>query len=171
MARKDKSLEAQARERTRLFEETVLPGFDLPKGEIVIPRCNGEGKKAERIIGAILGIAGYHTREQQRIGRAHGSDVIADYICMLPWSLDQGVVISVKYQRSSGSWDEKVPAEVAKLDLLLPRKDTLRAWVVLIGTGIGREKYRRWTNGFIDTKTVHVSSLDRFIEKALVNKL
>lgn len=173
-AAKFKSPEALERERKRLSETPDLPGFEVtvPIAPRETPRSDQLWRNAEASVGHVLLLGRYQVRSQVRFGRAYGSDMIADFICNLPWAPEDKILISVKWLRAGGSWDRKIPDDVMTWDKNIPYDGVNRGYVVIVGPGLSVKKKLRWVDGHeIDTQKIIVLDYDTLSARAWCWKL
>jgi hypothetical protein len=156
--------------KRRAAEPGYLPGYtdaiEEAIGEPVkkkVVRSNKLWQNAEDAIAFIAMRAGYEVKTQQWIGRSHGTKTRVDIVCTLPGDENRRIIVSVKWYMHSGSWDDKIPEEVTKLERIATSEKNIKAWVVLCGPGLDPKKKERWLAEFIDTTHVRVCSVDFFM--------
>lgn len=143
-------------------------------------RNSNEWRKHEYVLGTVLQTGGYTVERQRAFGRRHGSRYVADLVCCNGGGAV--IVVSAKWQRTHGSFDEKVPGEVRTLAANLHRgskvaaglfkeQAPLRGYVVLGGTGWRAAKRERWCNGALDEGGVRCVDMDTFMELAFTHRL
>lgn len=114
---------------------------------------------------------GYTWKTQEKLApRPHGGEHNVDLVATKG---DRSVLISKKWQQSSGTTDEKVPYEVISLvhAITASRGRFQRAYLVLGGDGF-RKKLLEWYVGnglapfIVGTEVVEILTLNQFIAKA-----
>lgn len=133
------------------------------------PRDTGTGHVLETMILSALEKGGYAHRSQVHVGeRIGGGKHMADVVATKD---GETIIISLKWQQSSGTAEQKVPFEVISLiaELQDPNTTAQRAYLVLGGagwklrefyTGNGLDKY---INGI---ELVRIVTLEEFIAVA-----
>lgn len=170
-AAKFKAPVTEERERREALAQTPnLPGMEVEAEKRLKPKSDDVWRLVEKMCEEFVQNAGYIMRRQVPCGKAFGSKIVVDIVCSLPGVAEE-IIVSIKWQREQGSFDEKIPAEVEKLHKLLPRGNIVRAYVLLAGPGFRRAKRERWCEGEIDTARVRVVDLDFFIAAAGCRKL
>jgi hypothetical protein len=154
----------EERERLENLSQTPnLPGIEDNEPPRVRPKSDGIWPLAEKLLEFALQQGGYTVQSQTRLG----------LVCSLP-NEQEKIVVSCKWLRKSGSFDEKISDEVKKLHELIPcdaRDGVVRAYVVIVGPGLKKEKRLRWTEGEIDTPHVKVVDIDFFLAAVYCQKL
>lgn len=126
-----------------VLEDTVVPAL----------RRNGYSFGVQQNIGISLG------------GRKHRADVVIDL------SKTTRTVVSVKWQQTSGTAEEKVPFEVIKLVHAVKSSSNVipYAYLILAGTGWSLKEFymsRGLHPYIVDHDLVRIISLDEFITRA-----
>jgi hypothetical protein len=137
-----------------------------------MPGSTSTGAVLEQMVLPALVRGGYATRSQilagvRPGGRPHKVDAIAD-------KNGESVIISLKWQQSSGTAEQKVPFEVMCLADAVRAKLAGRAYLVLGGPGWTLRTY--FTSGALATHLVHadlvrVVSLEEFVALANSGRL
>ncbi len=141
--------------------------IDRPKG-----RETTTGRVLEEMVLPALRRAGYTFTEQTRIGnrpngRRHNVDVVAT-------REGASVLVSMKWQETSGTAEQKVPFEVMCLADAVREHGCASAYLVLGGPGW---TLRDWfvsgalRNRLVDVDKVHVLTLEMFVARANQGKL
>lgn len=134
------------------------------------PRDTSTGWVLEQMVLPALQRGGYNPRKQVDIGlRLGGGRHKVDVLAEPPGQ--QGVLVSLKWQQSSGTAEQKVPFEVLCLaDAIAKSEGRFRkAYIVLGGDGWKLKEF--YTSGGLDQyltvgSNVEVMTLDGFIAKA-----
>jgi hypothetical protein len=137
-----------------------------------MPGNTGTGGVMEQMILPALTRGGYLARSQVVTGTrpgggAHKVDAIVD-------KGGESIIVSLKWQQSSGTAEQKVPFEVMCLADAVRAGHASRAYLVLGGTGWKLRDY--FTSGALKQHLVHanlvrVLSLEEFIGTANSGKL
>ena len=139
------------------------------------PRNTGTGKVMEQMVQHALKMGGYSTMLQKNIGKRFGvsSHKVDTY------ALDQfgrPYLISLKWQQSSGTAEQKVPFEVICLvdAMLRKREEFFKAYLVLGGEGWKFKDF--YLRGglrpyLVNADLVNIVSLERFVGLANQGKL
>lgn len=146
-----------------------LPGMEEFSQQLKpeTPRSDNCWRHAEATVKHVLLLGGYSVSEQVNFGRAYGSDLIADFICYLPWRPEDKILISCKWLRAGGSWDRKIPDDVATWDRNIPFNGVQRGYVVILGPGLSVKKKLRWCDNIeLDTPRIEVIDFDLFAARA-----
>lgn len=141
--------------------------IDRPKG-----RETTTGRVLEEMVLPALRRAGYSFTEQTRVGnrpngRKHNVDVIAT-------REGASVLVSMKWQETSGTAEQKVPFEVMCLADAAREHGCASAYLVLGGPGW---TLRDWyvsgalRKRLVDVDNVHVLTLEMFVARANQGKL
>lgn len=141
--------------------------IDRPKG-----RETTTGRVLEEMVLPALRRAGYTFTEQTRVGnrpngRKHNVDVIAS-------REGASVLVSMKWQETSGTAEQKVPFEVMCLADAAREYGCASAYLVLGGPGW---TLRDWyvsgalRTRLVDVDNVHVLTLEMFVARANQGKL
>ena len=140
---------------------------DKPKG-----RETTTGRVLEEMVLPALNRAGYTWTTQTHVGcrpngRKHNVDVIAT-------KDEKSVLVSMKWQESSGTAEQKVPFEVMCLADALRELELEAAYLVLGGPGW---TLRDWyvsgalKKRLVDVAAVHVMTLEMFVARVNQGKL
>jgi hypothetical protein len=135
-------------------------------------RNTSTGAVLEEMILPALGRGGYLARSQVITGARPGGG--PHKVDALAEKDGQTVIISLKWQQSSGTAEQKVPFEVMCLADAVREKLASRAYLVLGGTGWKLRDYFR--SGALSEHLVHaglvrVVSLEEFVALANAGKL
>jgi len=135
-------------------------------------RNTNTGAVLEQMIVPALALGGYATRTQVRTGARPGGgphkvDAIAE-------KAGEQIMVSLKWQQSSGTAEQKVPFEVMCLADAVREGLANRAYLVLGGPGWTLRGY--YTSGALRDHLVHaglvtVISLEEFIARANSGRL
>ena len=132
-----------------------------------MPRNTRTGAVLEQMVLPALDMGGYVVERQVRLperlgGGRHYGDIVA--------SKDgERIVISLKWQQSSGTAEQKVPYEFMCLADVLAKDDSIqKAYIVIGGDGWTKHKFflndlNEWVN---TDEFVDVVRLDSFVAKA-----
>ena len=125
------------------------------------------GKDMEAYIRIALERGGYEYQEQVRVtDRLGGGGHMADFVAILD---GECIIISSKWQQTSGTAEQKVPYEYMCLAHVLSNSPEIhRAYIVLGGEGWTKhEFYLNGLDGWVATEEfVDVVRLENFIAKA-----
>ena len=137
-----------------------------------MPRNTRTGAVLEQMVLPALDMGGYVVKRQVRLterlgGGRHYGDIVA--------SKDgERIVISLKWQQSSGTAEQKVPYEFMCLADVLAKDSTIHKAYIVIG-GDGWTKHGFFLNDLNDwvntNEFVDVVRLDSFVAKANQGKL
>ena len=137
-----------------------------------MPRNTRTGAVLEQMVLPALEMGGYLIERQVRLtdrlgGGKHYGDIVAS-------KNGERIVISLKWQQSSGTAEQKVPYEFMCLADVLTNDSTIHKAYIVIG-GDGWTKHSFFLNGldsWVNTKEfVDVLRLDTFVAKANQGKL
>ena len=137
-----------------------------------MPRNTRTGAVLEQMVLPALEMGGYIIERQVRLtdrlgGGKHYGDIVAS-------KNGERIVISLKWQQSSGTAEQKVPYEFMCLADVLANDSTIHKAYIVIG-GDGWTKHSFFLNGldnWVNTKEfVDVLRLDSFVAKANQGKL
>ena len=137
-----------------------------------MPRNTRTGAVLEQMVLPALEMGGYIIERQVRLtdrlgGGKHYGDIVAS-------KNGERIVISLKWQQSSGTAEQKVPYEFMCLADVLSNDSTINKAYIVIG-GDGWTKHSFFLNGldsWVNTKEfVDVLRLDSFVAKANQGKL
>jgi hypothetical protein len=137
-----------------------------------MPRNTRTGAVLEQMVLPALEMGGYIIERQVRLtdrlgGGKHYADIVAS-------KNGERIVISLKWQQSSGTAEQKVPYEFMCLADVLANDSTIHKAYIVIG-GDGWTKHSFFLNGldsWVNTKEfVDVLRLDTFVAKANQGKL
>lgn len=146
---------AKERSRVASLEDTPsLPGMEEPPEKPKVVRSDDLWRNAVAILRRTVELGGY-TVQDAKLGH---------FVCTLRNGSER-IEVSCKWQRQTGSWDEKIPLEVAKL------AHAQRAYVVLVGPGCDKHKRDEWCSGLLDSATVRVVDYDFFAAAAWCQEL
>jgi hypothetical protein len=132
-----------------------------------MPRNTRTGAVLEQMVLPALEMGGYLIERQVRLtdrlgGGKHYGDIVAS-------KNGERIVISLKWQQSSGTAEQKVPYEFMCLADVLTNDSTIHKAYIVIG-GDGWTKHSFFLNGldsWVNTKEfVDVLRLDSFVAKA-----
>ena len=132
-----------------------------------MPRNTRTGAVLEQMVLPALEMGGYIIERQVRLtdrlgGGKHYGDIVAS-------KNGERIVISLKWQQSSGTAEQKVPYEFMCLADVLANDSTIHKAYIVIG-GDGWTKHSFFLNGldsWVNTKEfVDVLRLDSFVAKA-----
>ena len=132
-----------------------------------MPRNTRTGAVLEQMVLPALDMGGYLIERQVRLtdrlgGGKHYGDIVAS-------KNGERIVISLKWQQSSGTAEQKVPYEFMCLADVLTNDSTIHKAYIVIG-GDGWTKHSFFLNGldsWVNTKEfVDVLRLDSFVAKA-----
>jgi hypothetical protein len=132
-----------------------------------MPRNTRTGAVLEQMVLPALEMGGYIIERQVRLtdrlgGGKHYGDIVAS-------KNGERIVISLKWQQSSGTAEQKVPYEFMCLADVLANDSTIHKAYIVIG-GDGWTKHSFFLNGldsWVNTKQfVDVLRLDSFVAKA-----
>jgi hypothetical protein len=132
-----------------------------------MPRNTRTGAVLEQMVLPALEMGGYVIERQVRLtdrlgGGKHYGDIVAS-------KNGERIVISLKWQQSSGTAEQKVPYEFMCLADVLTNDSTIHKAYIVIG-GDGWTKHSFFLNGldsWVNTKQfVDVLRLDSFVAKA-----
>jgi len=132
-----------------------------------MPRNTRTGAVLEQMVLPALEMGGYLIERQVRLtdrlgGGKHYGDIVAS-------KNGERIVISLKWQQSSGTAEQKVPYEFMCLADVLTNDSTIHKAYIVIG-GDGWTKHSFFLNGldsWVNTKQfVDVLRLDSFVAKA-----
>jgi hypothetical protein len=132
-----------------------------------MPRNTRTGAVLEQMVLPALEMGGYLIERQVRLtdrlgGGKHYGDIVAS-------KNGERIVISLKWQQSSGTAEQKVPYEFMCLADVLTNDSTIHKAYIVIG-GDGWTKHPFFLNGldsWVNTKQfVDVLRLDSFVAKA-----
>jgi hypothetical protein len=132
-----------------------------------MPRNTRTGAVLEQMVLPALEMGGYIIERQVRLtdrlgGGKHYGDIVAS-------KNGERIVISLKWQQSSGTAEQKVPYEFMCLADVLTNDSTIHKAYIVIG-GDGWTKHSFFLNGldsWVNTKEfVDVLRLDSFVAKA-----
>ncbi len=128
------------------------------------------GKTLEAIILPALARNGYEYETQVNVGlKPHGGKHVIDVLANTP---TKSVLISLKWQQSSGSTEQKIPYELICLQHAIDAHQSAfeKAYLVLGGDGWSKKEF--YISGglepYLKTKSVDIVSLDGFLSK--INK-
>ncbi len=135
-------------------------------------RNTKSGGVLEQMVLPALTLGGYQARMQvisgaRPGGRAHKVDAVAERD-------GQTILVSLKWQQSSGTAEQKVPFEVMCLADAVREGLGARAYLVLGGPGWTLREY--FTSGaltehLVHARLVHVVSLEEFVARANSSRL
>ena len=136
----------------------------------MVPRDTSTGGVLEDMVLPALKRGGYYPRKQVRIGqRLGGGRHFVDVLAEPP--NEPGILVSLKWQQTSGTAEQKVPFEVLCLaDAITKSEGRFRkAYVVLGGDGWKLKEF--YTSGGLDQYltvggNVEVMTLEGFIARA-----
>ena len=138
----------------------------------MVPKAKDTGTVLEKTVIPALENNGYEVKEQLFIGetmdgRKHKVDILAKS------STGDEILISLKWQQTSGTTQEKIPFEVIKLIHAIQNSNGRfeRAYIVLGGEGMTRELRDFYLQGGLKDYIKHydlisIISLDKFITSA-----
>jgi hypothetical protein len=137
-----------------------------------MPGNTTTGAVLEQMIFPALTRGGYQTRSQVITGTRPGGG--PHRVDALAEKDGDAVIISLKWQQSSGTAEQKVPFEVMCLADAVRRRLASRAYLVLGGTGWKLRTY--FTSGALKEHLVHaglvrIVSLEEFVAIANSGKL
>lgn len=131
------------------------------------PRDTGTGKVLEDMILSALKQGGYDFKTQQKIsdrpgGHRHFVDAIAE-------REGKRFLISLKWQQTSGTAEQKVPFEVISLADAVQKGNFTKAYLVLGGDGWTLREF--YTGGglkahLVDSDKVQIVTFERFVGEA-----
>jgi len=130
------------------------------------------GRVLELMVLPALVCGGYQARTQVRAGsrpggRPHRVDAIAE-------REGQSILVSLKWQQSSGTAEQKVPFEVMCLADAVREGLGAKAYLVLGGPGWTLRDYfisGALTEHLVHARLVHVVSLEEFVARANSSRL
>lgn len=136
------------------------------------PRNTNTGKVLEAMVLPALTRGGYAYKTQQTIGKRFGGgrhivDAIAE-------KSGQKFLISMKWQQTGGTAEQKVPFEVISLSEFVESGEFAKAYLVLGGEGWSlREFYTRGDlkKHLVNAGTVEILTLEGFVARANQGKL
>lgn len=134
------------------------------------PRRTTTGQVLERMMPPAFEHGGYEFKKQQRIGQRFGGG--AHWIDWLVEKDGKVILVSDKWQGTSGTAEQKVPFEVLCLQEAVDLKKGLRAYLVLGGDGWKlRDFFVRDLKKFLKMPDVRIMTLESFITLASAGKL
>ena len=124
--------------------------------------------KREALVGA-LERGGYEYKKQAHIGERLGTG--KHFIDVLAEKDSKQFLISMKWQQSSGTTEQKVPFEVICLVEALENGNYEKAYLVLAGEGMKKKLKEFYLSGGLDqylrtTEGVDIVTLEAFVAKA-----
>ena len=136
------------------------------------PRNTNTGAVLEQMVLPALARGGYHAQAQVLTGARPGGG--PHKVDALAEKDGQRIIISMKWQQSSGTAEQKVPFEVMCLADAVREKLADRAYLVLGGTGWKLRAY--YTSGALKEHLVHaglvnVVTLEQFVAMANSGRL
>lgn len=122
----------------------------------------------ESMLKASLEGGGYRIRKNMNIGtRPSGGRHIVDFVA---FKNDEQILISSKWQQTSGTAEQKIPFEVICLGKALIETQAMRAYLVLGGTGWSMKDYflsSEFKKDMVDfCRNVVIIDLEHFVAKA-----
>lgn len=137
-----------------------------------MPRNTNTGAVLEQMVLPSLTRGGYRAQMQVDTGARPGGG--PHKVDALAEKNDEKIIVSLKWQQSSGTAEQKVPFEVMCLADAIRERLAARAYLVLGGTGWKLRTY--FTSGALQEHLVHaglvrVVTLEEFIALANSGKL
>ena len=125
------------------------------------------GQVLEMMVLPALEMGGYFVEKQVRLGERLGGG--KHYADILATKGDESIVVSLKWQQSSGTAEQKVPYEYMCLaNAVNLHEDVARGYIVIGGTGWTKDSFftgdlKNWVN---NDANIQVLRLDSFVAKA-----
>ena len=125
------------------------------------------GQVLEMMVLPALEMGGYFVEKQVRLGERLGGG--KHYADILATKGDESIVISLKWQQSSGTAEQKVPYEYMCLtNTVNLHEDVARGYIVIGGDGWTKHNFflgelKDWVN---NDANIQVLRLDSFVAKA-----
>ena len=125
------------------------------------------GQVLEMMVLPALEMGGYFVEKQVRLGERLGGG--KHYADILATKGDESIVVSLKWQQSSGTAEQKVPYEYMCLaNTVNLHEDVARGYIVIGGDGWTKHSFflgelKDWVN---NDANIQVLRLDKFVAKA-----